>query len=283
MAAIGPRLRAARTAAGLTLRQLRTQWPGTPPGLATLSRWERDQGARDPEDVERYLRAAGAPDQKIRELVQVAVEQDATPWLVHTVPDRERQTRALIRIERAATEFVAVNMLLVPGLLQDPEYTRAMMVDDDLPQDEVDERVTLRYGRRQILMQPNPPTLTAAIGEAALLSNIGGDAVMRRQLRSLLEVSQMPNVTLRIIPLRAGYHPGLKGQFLLIKGPDGTIVQADTHSSALFYRQPTVVASSERSASKVLEKAMSPAESAGLIEEYIDRKESTNGDDTRPA
>ncbi len=75
--------------------------------------------------------------------------------------------------------------------------------------------------RQAILRRPiDPPLLQAAIGEQVLRRAVGGPSVMAVQLDRLAEASELPNITLRVIPFGAGYHPGvLSGSFVILRFP----------------------------------------------------------------
>lgn len=62
---------------------------------------------------------------------------------------------------------------LVPGLLQTPEYARAVMVSGRVPEEEIETRVATRMGRQVVLTRPQPPELVVLIDEAALRRPLG--------------------------------------------------------------------------------------------------------------
>jgi transcriptional regulator with XRE-family HTH domain len=278
---IGARLRAERERAGLSMRQLHQQLDEKlRPSLATLSRWENDLYTPGPSDVEVYLQGTGASATVVAELVQAAADLETSPWLATTMPDRERQARTLLKHERSARHITVNTPLIIPGLLQTARYTEAMMRSDGISEGEIEERVAIRHGRRHIFQGPDAAHGTFLIGEAALLGRVVGPREMVHQLRELIRASESPNVDLRVVPLSVGWHPGLSGQFVLLDGPDGVCASSDTQVSALFFRDKAVVDAYKKAAEGILGIAMSPATTAGLIEEQIDKLESTNDDDT---
>jgi transcriptional regulator with XRE-family HTH domain len=104
---------------------------------------------------------------------------------------------------------VAVTVHL-PGLLQTEDHARAVFgaVIPRLSPDDIDARVAHRLDRQQVLDRTDPPVLDVILHEAALRMEFGGPAVARRQLEHLLHMSERDNVSLRVIPFKAGGFPG---------------------------------------------------------------------------
>lgn len=269
--ALGAELRKAREQAGLGLRQLAAQL-GT--SHATVSRWENGARSPKPEDVAAYLAKVDAPAELRAELVELARDPDGSHWLSVGMPDQHRQLAALLEIEREATSITTVSPLLVPGLLQTADYARAIMTVGEVPQDEIDMRVAVRLGRRDAIKRRDAAQLRAFIGESVLYQLIGGATVMADQLRALLKCGEMPNVELRIIPMRCEWHPGLEGPFSLDRFADRTpVVQLENRVSALFLHEPDEIDAYLRAVDKIAEVAVSPLDSAELIDEAIGRTE----------
>jgi transcriptional regulator with XRE-family HTH domain len=115
----------------------------------------------------------------------------------------------------------------LPGLLHTEEHARAVFeqVIPRLPEADVDVRVAHRLDRRQVLDKPDAPALDLILYEAALRMEFGGSAVARRQLEYLLDVSVRDDVTVRVIPFKAGGFPGA-GQSVIYA--ENTVPQLDT-------------------------------------------------------
>lgn len=127
-------------------------------------------------------------------------------------------TAEFISLEQVALRVRAWQMALIPGLLQTADYIRALGVAD-LSWDELDqlEQVVDSRARRQTRVYDDEPLrVHAIIWEAALRQEIGGSAVMARQLAHLLELAQRPNVLIQVLPYRAGGHPCVGGAFNIL-------------------------------------------------------------------
>lgn len=113
---------------------------------------------------------------------------------------------------------------LVPGLLQTDEYAHEVIRiwSRDNGEEEVQRRLRARLQRHALLTRTNPsaPQVTAVLDEAALRRPIGGDDVMREQLRSLLAAARRPNVTILVLPFSVGSHSGLDGPFIILGFPE---------------------------------------------------------------
>ncbi|MEU3278389.1 helix-turn-helix domain-containing protein [Streptomyces antibioticus] len=105
-------------------------------------------------------------------------------------------------LEHHATSLRALQPMTLPGVFQTEDYTRAVYGGHIpvLPAEEVDVRVEFRQKRHQIFERDVPPPFVMVIHEAALRMRVGGRKVARAQLVHLLEASEHPAVTLRVIP-----------------------------------------------------------------------------------
>jgi hypothetical protein len=126
-----------------------------------------------------------------------------------------------IGLEAAATRIDWFQSELVPGIFQIADYIRHV-VRTHLPDEtdsEVNRRVEVRLARQAILRRPiDPPVLRVVLRESVLLSPVGGAEVMAAQLQKLAEVSELPNVSLRVVPFSAGLYSGmLSGSFEILR------------------------------------------------------------------
>ncbi|HTW02421.1 MAG TPA: helix-turn-helix transcriptional regulator [Streptosporangiaceae bacterium] len=126
---------------------------------------------------------------------------------------------AYVGLEEAATSIRAYEIQFVPGLLQTEDYARAVTLlgHHGAPASEIEQRVALRMARQALLAGPSPTHLWAVLDEAVLRRPAGRPGVMRRQLQSLLEAAERPNVTIQIIPFAAGLHAAAGGQFSILR------------------------------------------------------------------
>ncbi|RRO18397.1 XRE family transcriptional regulator [Saccharopolyspora rhizosphaerae] len=142
-------------------------------------------------------------------------------------------------LEQAAQIIRTYEAQFVPGLLQTPDYARAVILlgHAQEPAGEVDRRVALRMRRQDILTRAEPPTLWAVIDEAALRRPIGGPRIMRGQIEHLIRISELPNVTVQVLPYSVGGHAAAGGPFTIVRFPESDlpdVVYLEQLTSALY-------------------------------------------------
>ncbi|MCX2731988.1 helix-turn-helix transcriptional regulator [Saccharopolyspora sp. NFXS83] len=271
--AIGVALRRAREDAGLSARQLATKLAKS---HTTIGRWESGERAPRPVDVATVLSALGADNSLREELVELARNADGRQWSSSGLPEQQRQLTTLLEIERTAHRIVSVSPLLVPGLLQTADYARAMMFTAGIPANEVELRVAVRIGRRDVIAKEKPAHLVAITSESALRALIGGEEVMSAQLRSLVSHATWSNVDLRVVPTGTGWHPGLEGPFSVFEYAGKSVVHVENRVSGQFFHELADVTAYADAIATITDVALSQEESARLIAEILDEQEETS-------
>lgn len=136
--------------------------------------------------------------------------------------------------------------LLIPGLLQTPEYARTLFHAWEMARtgDELEELVNARMARQTIFDRADPPKFWAVIDETVLYRSIGGPKVMHDQLTRLSEMAERPGVTIHVIPARAGAHIGLLGAFAIasFEADAPGIVYMESPDEGQTTRNPATVA-----------------------------------------
>jgi transcriptional regulator with XRE-family HTH domain len=183
-----------------------------------------------------------------------------------------KSVRALAELEGKAVELGVYVGLSIHGLLQTPEHARALFEAWQPPysEEEVEHLVAARMARKSIFERSPAPALSFVLEEATLLRRVGGTMVWRQQLEHLLEVARLRNVTLQVMPLSSGAHPGLDGRIEVLKFADGTAVG---RSDGAFSGRPT----SDPKQLRILElrygtiraQALTPGESLAFIEQVL--------------
>jgi transcriptional regulator with XRE-family HTH domain len=127
-------------------------------------------------------------------------------------------------LEQAASVIRSYEPLFIPGLLQTPDYARAVITSgySSLPALEVERQVELRLRRQRILLGPQPAHLWTLIDEGALRRPTGGRGTMSAQLRHLLAACGMSHVTLQVLSFRRGGHAA-GGAFTVLRMPDAEL------------------------------------------------------------
>ncbi|WP_304452939.1 helix-turn-helix transcriptional regulator [Nocardiopsis sp. YSL2] len=150
-------------------------------------------------------------------------------------------TGQFVGLESEASRIRTYQCMTIPGLLQTPEYARAMistrgMVDET----ELNLRVQARMFRKSIFNTAPIPTLWAIIDEAAL-ARIPPD--LHGQLEYLIEASLQPNIGIQVLPLSYGLHAAMTGQMVLLEfpAPDPPVVYIEVLSEELYLEKPQQV------------------------------------------
>lgn len=276
---VGARLRAAMSAAGtfpngdtMGVRELarRMKW-------TDHTRLSRILGGKinkpKPDDIAAIGQAIGIAPETLDELVTMCRYDDGPQWTTLEGHDRAAQLRGLLAFEQRATDLCSIAPALIPGILQTPDYTAAIMRREGLPETEVGARVEERGGRSDVLIRrQNPTRFTALIGEGALTKLIGGPTVMLDQLQELMSWagSGRPNIDIRVIPEATDWHAGLEGPYLLMQFDDEPpVVHLETRASGVFLDRPGDVAGYRRAVDTVRAVALDPAASYDLIEGIV--------------
>ncbi|GHA82883.1 MULTISPECIES: helix-turn-helix domain-containing protein [Streptomyces] len=129
--------------------------------------------------------------------------------------------RDYIEMETICDSIRTYQVQLVPGLLQTPEYGRAVTVASRAWQtpEEIEQFVQVRLARQERLTGADPLELWAVLAEGVLHQQVGGRSVMRAQLDHLASLAERPNVTVQVLPFSRGAHPGMFGPYLLLSFP----------------------------------------------------------------
>jgi transcriptional regulator with XRE-family HTH domain len=263
---LGAELRRLREAAGLTIDRVAEELECSP---SKVSRIETGQVSATPRDVRDMLGLYGVEDARLEAMVQVAREARQRGWWQKFV-DVPDGVPAYVGLETAATSIDVYMALLVPALLQTPDYARAVIaaVRPDLPRSEIDRRVELRLRRQDLLGQERPPRMRVLLDDTVLRRPVGGPAVMAAQRRRLLADADRPAVTIQVLEAGAGAHAGMDGPFTIFGFPapaERDVVALDSAADALYLEDAEDVARYRRVFELLLPAARSPEDSAAII------------------
>jgi DNA-binding XRE family transcriptional regulator len=157
----------------------------------------------------------GASDEERRFLLDLlqdarTAKQSGGGWWRAYADEIPREFNHYLGLEAAACRMTSWQVTLVPGLLQTPEYRRAIIwaAYPDWPTADVEQRIELA-GRRREKFGDSTFRLDVLLSEAALRHHVGGPGVMADQLLHLIEASAWPNVSLRVVPFDARSSIGL--------------------------------------------------------------------------
>ncbi|MET7279338.1 helix-turn-helix transcriptional regulator [Kribbella sp. NPDC005582] len=193
-----------------------------------ISRLELGRVGFKVRDVEDLLALYKLEDEVERDrLLQLAREANNPGWWQRYDDLTPNWFHSYLGLEMAADLIRTFELQFIPGLLQTPEYARAVValgrLDEPMPREEQDRLVSLRMRRQEVLTRQRPARLWAVIDEAVLRRPIGGKTVLRNQLEYLIEQSRRHNVTLQIIPFGKGGYTATGGAFTLLRFNDADL------------------------------------------------------------
>jgi transcriptional regulator with XRE-family HTH domain len=237
-----------------------------------LSRIETAHTGITEDDLDRLLTAYEVSDEDGERLRDLARRGRARAWWTpyrSSVPDPYDEYVAL---EAEAVLISEWEAQVVPGLLQTDEYARAVIeVGADVADPAVlQRRLALRMARQAVLSREPQPTLLMVLDEAVLHREVGGRAVLRRQLAKLAEDSGRPGLELRILPFSAGAHAGQTESFMVLEfetGTRGPIVHSEGLTGGLFRVKPSEVEVYREALDDLRERALSAEDSRTVIAE----------------
>jgi hypothetical protein len=265
---LGQRLRAMRTGADMTVAEAAEQV-----GISTskLTKIELAQLSATRDDVLKLLDTYGeaGPDQQALLLTMVRDGNRKEWW-------EGRRTLhpkfgSYLGLESVATTLQAYHTHLVNGLLQTPDYARAMLraARPELLEHEIDQLVQFRLRRQQVLTRadPSPLTLWSVMDEAVLRRQVGGRETMHAQLQRLITASELPNVTLLVMPDELGAHPGLDGPMSILQFETGTrpVVYVEGQAGNLYMEKDDDLRRCQQTMNHILAAAPGPDQSLALI------------------
>ncbi|WP_047867705.1 helix-turn-helix transcriptional regulator [Nocardiopsis sp. RV163] len=185
-----------------------------------------------------------------------------------SLPDFEAEASAIRTFESS----------MIPGLLQTPDYTAALLQGGRYTEAAaIERRVNARMERRQILTRFNPVRLRAVLDEAALRRMIGDAEIMAEQMHHLLYMAKLPNVDVQLLPFSAGSHAALAASFSILEFPeplDLPIVFVETAADGLFLEETEEVEQHSVTFSDAQGSALSTAQSAKFITDVLRSLES---------
>jgi hypothetical protein len=199
------------------------------------------------------------------ELVQHTRELN---WLDSNPSDLPAALTGVMQCERTASLITNWSPLIIPGLLQTPDYARALLAASEIKVEEVDARLVARMKRQRILSGYDPVRLKVIISELAIREVVGDAGIMSDQIDHLLRLALRSNISVRIVPADVGYHPGKGGMFGLYEFPsDPAIVLLEHHHASAFINELDAIATYRKLVKLLQDKALAEDASQALLRE----------------
>jgi transcriptional regulator with XRE-family HTH domain len=244
-----------------------------------LWRYEGGQVSVHPNDVDIMCRLYGADPETTEGLKALARETKAKGWW-HDYSEIHEWFQLFLGMESASSRLRQYEAEIIPGLLQTPQYAKAVISlgPDELSLEAVEERVAIRIQRQRILTRrkPTAPRLEVILSETALVRGFSPE-IMTDQLSRLITVSELPNVSVRVIPFTAGPHTAYQGPFVILefpresptRDPEPKTVYEESPTGSLYLDKPNEVETYSSIWADLDRVALDQAESRRLIEQKV--------------
>jgi transcriptional regulator with XRE-family HTH domain len=260
---LGARLRALRLAAGMTVEDVAGHMEVSP---AKISRIETAARGVSLADV-RFLCDLYRVDPEDRDrLISLTRESKRRSWWQqYGLPE---SLATYVGLEDSAVSIQQYETSFVPPLLQTEEYARALTsgAAPDISAEQVDQLVQARLTRQGLLTSAEPPELWAVVDEVALHRLVGGPDVLRAQLETLADRSRPRNVTVQVIPLEAGAHPGMDSAFTILHLEEvSDVVYVEGLIGNFYLQSPADIVRYRRAFDQLRAIALSPRDSRDRI------------------
>jgi transcriptional regulator with XRE-family HTH domain len=210
-------LRRLRSQAGLTQRQVADSLYWSP---SKMIRIEQGTVRITPTDLQALLGLYGISDPTVvAELIMMARESKKLPFAEYRDIISAEAVK-YFQYEANASIVRQVTPILVPGLLQIEEYTRALLEAYGTSTDRVDRIVESRKERQELFERSDRLEAFFILDEAVLRRAVGGPKVMGRQIDHLVEMSRRSEVSIQVLPFTVGAHSAMKGPFVHLEFPE---------------------------------------------------------------
>ncbi|WP_424528205.1 helix-turn-helix domain-containing protein [Sphaerisporangium viridialbum] len=261
-----------REAAGLTREETARRLEWSP---STIFRIETGRSRPQPRSVRELLDLYGVTGAERDGLIQLAREARQPGWW-HSFRDvLPNPYEVYIGLEAGATSLHNFEPVTIPGLLQTPDYARAVTKGgaQELGLDEIERLVEVRLTRQHILARQNRPRLWVVVDEAAVRRVVGGPEIMRAQLHHLVSAAEEGKTTLQVVPFGAGAHAGTSGSFVILGLPEPAeprVVYVETLTGDLYLEERSDVSAYTIAFERLRATALSPDDSIALVKRAAD-------------
>jgi transcriptional regulator with XRE-family HTH domain len=260
-------LRRLRTERGLTIEDVQERSNGDIKA-PTLSRWETGERSIRPVDLRLLLDIYELPPDEREPLLTLARQAKERGWwqaYTSVMPD---WFQIYVGLETEASTIREYSAELVPGLLQTAAYYRAFLTSIVPGDPGNDRKIEVRLARQERLTSDDPPGFWVVLNEAVIRRPVGGSQVMRQQLEHIVEMAELPKVTIQVLPFSAGAHPAMEGPFNILGFPephDPDVVYQENQSGSVYLEEAGEAERFSQMFSHLIAKALSPEDSIRLI------------------
>ncbi|MFD7322079.1 helix-turn-helix domain-containing protein [Streptomyces sp. NPDC059875] len=224
--------------------------------VAMIERGERRPRGKFVEIADALLGAQGA----LMEVAQEITASAVAAWFEDYLEE-----------EAKAAGIHSYENHLIPGLLQTPEYARAVFRCASPPWDDdvLEDMVAARMSRHEVFHRKPVPLIRFVLEKVALTRPIGGRKVLRDNLLHILEVGRLRNVEIQVMSEDREVHAGLSGPFILLETAErrSQLVYVEGLSGRYFLSEQPDLGDAFARYGTLRAQALTPEDSARLIEQ----------------
>ncbi|MFJ6621487.1 helix-turn-helix domain-containing protein [Kitasatospora sp. NPDC091335] len=239
---IGTELRRMREQAGLGGSQLARKLGIQP---AQITQMESGKGGISTERLRTIATACMCDNQPLIDALADMTSERGKGWWEEYRNLLTIDFLEVAELEGHAERITFCNTVYIPGLLQTRAYASAVFARliPPLPPQDIETRTTFRLKRQEVVRSGAKP-LRVFIHEAALRMQFGGPVVLIDQLAALLDDSEQPGISVRVVPFAIDTFPGAGENLIYVEGPVPELdtVEMDVSQGALFFDSPTNLA-----------------------------------------
>lgn len=284
---LGAELRRLRLASGLKSTEVAERLMVSQPKISHLENGRRTASPRDVRDL---CALYGVTDPQVIDSLVLMAEESGQPGWWHAYGDVPQSV--YIALETEAASLHTYEPMTIPALLQTPAYACAV-IEETIPlpaTEEAGARLKVRLRRQhRIYDLARPLRLWVVLDESVLHRVVGSADVMREQLEHLNALAAEPHLTVQILPYEAGAHPGLSGQFSILRFAESSstapVVYLERFTSDLYVEKPSDVRHYSVLHDHLQAQALSPDSSRDVITDvtkrYIDAANHPEGGNGR--
>jgi transcriptional regulator with XRE-family HTH domain len=239
--------------------------------LSKMNRIEKAKTGISTNDLKALLPLYGITDKRTDELLNLARAARRPGWWRQYSDLAPATLLELMDYESAASFVHQFESTLIPGILQTEDYASAILQEfygRNMPEENIRKLVKLRTRRRDLLGDVDAPRFSFVLDESAVHRQVGSPDVTSKQLRQLVSIADLPNVTIQIVPFTAGLHRGVGGAFevvefddtddeniVFIEGPRGDFISDDPGEAGRYLKDFQLIR----------DKSLTPADSVALL------------------
>ncbi len=261
---LASQLRELRKQSGRTVDDIARELLCSPPKISRIETGVRPASLRDVRDL---CRIYGVDDALRDRLMTLAREAKQEGWWNRY---GDIAIDPMIGLEIEAAQISSYESCVIPWMFQTREYARAVIrgILPRIADGVMDERVAARLTRQEIITRESPPHFWSLVDESAIRRRVGSNQVMRDQLKAMVELAAIPNMTLQVVPFSLGAHPGLNNTFTLLEfeSAQPPVVSMENMAGSLYLERGSDVDRYREALMYLRAGALDPENSIALIE-----------------